>query len=846
MSNLFADITLAFRLWRRAPLLTIVAIASIALGMGATTAVYTLVDQVLLRTLPVDDPRALVQVTSQGSKYGSNWGDGSEQSFPMYLDLRDHNQVFDGMFGRFGFAFQIGYGGRTERVAGELVTGTYFPVLRVGPALGRVLTPDDDLKPNGHPVAVLSHAFWTSRFASDPGVVGQSMVVNGHPFQIVGVAREGFDGVEVGQPKQVFVPIMMKAQITPGWNGLDDPRFHWVRLFGRLKPGISPEQARAALQPQYRARLEREVKERAFATASPETRQRFVESQLVVEPSSGGRSGLRRTLTRPLLVLLAIASGVLLIACANVANLLLARGAARQREMAIRLALGSARRRLIGQLLVESVLLAMAGTLAGLALSVVGAPLLLSFFVNPDQPQPISTWPDLRVLGVTIAVSLVTGIAFGLAPAMQSTRPSLAPTLKEGAGSVLGGNQGRLRKVLVASQVAVSLLLLIGAGLFLRTLDNLLAVDVGIKTSQLIAFAVDPSLNGYTTARTKQLAQDVLARLRTLPGVSAAGFSTQRILEGNRWSSSYAIEGYTPKGDESVNLLNHAISPGYFEAMGMRLLSGRDFTDRDARTVPPPDLPDGREATDFRVAIVNEKFVRQYFPTSNPIGRHIGFGGDPGTPTPIEIVGVVSDAKYTDVRDEIQGQVFFPYLEGRNPGGFTVYVQTSREPEAMFGAIRQEVQRLDPNLPIYATRTLERQVAQSLRNERLVATMSSAFGVLATLLAVVGLYGVMAYSVGRRTREIGIRMALGARSHDISWLVTREVLLIVAVGIAAGLPAAWWLGRYIAAQLYGVKPTDPFAIGAAIAGLTIVALLAGLIPSRRAANVQPTVALRYE
>jgi predicted permease len=673
------------------------------------------------------------------------------------------------------------------------------------------------------------------------------MIVNGHPFQIVGVAREGFDGVEVGQPKQVFVPIMMKAQITPGWNGLDDPRFHWVRLFGRLKPGVSAEQARAALQPLYRARLEREVKERAFATASPETRQRFVESRLVVEPSSGGRSGFRRTLTRPLLVLLAIAGGVLLIACANVANLLLARGAARQREMAIRLALGSARRRLIGQLLVESVLLAITGTVAGLALSVLGAPLLLSFFVNPDQPQPISTWPDLRVLAFSATVALVTGVAFGLAPAVQSTRPSLAPTLKEGSGSVLGGNQGRVRKVLVASQVAVSLLLLIGAGLFLRTLDNLLAVDVGIKTSQLIAFAVDPSLNGYTPARTKQVSQDVLARLRTLPGVSAVGYSTQRILEGNRWSSSYTIEGYTPKGDEGgINLLNHSISPGYFAAMGMRLLSGRDFTERDARTVPPPDLPNGREATDFRVAIVNEKFVEQYFPKSSPIGRHIGFGGDPGTPTPIEIVGVVSDAKYTDVRDDIQGQVFYPYLEGRSPGGFTVYVRTTHEPEAMFGAIRQEMQRIDPNLPVYATRTLERQVAQSLRNERLVATMSSAFGVLATLLAVVGLYGVMAYTVGRRTREIGIRMALGARSHDIGWLVTREVLLIVAAGIAAGLPAAWWLGRYVAAQLYGVKATDPLAIGAAIAGLTIVALLAGLIPSRRAASVQPTVALRYE
>ena len=523
MSNLLADIKLALRLWQRTPGLTLIAIVSIALGMGATTAVFTLVDQVLLRALPVEDPQALVQVTSRGSKYGSNWGDGSEQSYPMYADLRDHNQVFTGMFGRFGFGFQIGHAGRTERVAGELVTGTYFNVLGVGPAVGRVLTPDDDRVPDGHPVAVLSHAFWTSRFAANPGIVGQSIVVNGHPYSIVGVARAGFDGVELGTLTKVFVPMMMKAQVTPGWNGLDDPRFHWVRLFGRLKPGVSAEQARASLQPIYRARLEREVKERAFATASPQTQKRFVESEIVVEASPGGRSGFRRNLTRPLLVLLAIAGGVLLIACANVANLLLARGAARQREMAIRLALGSSRRRLMGQLLVESVMLAVAGTLAGLALAVIAAPVLLNFFVDADQPRPVSTWPDLRVLGFTFAASLLTGIVFGLAPALQSTRPTLAPTLKEGAGSVLGGHQARLRKVLVASQVAVSLLLLVGAGLFLRTLDNLLKVDVGIRTSQLIAFAVDPSLNGHPPDRTKQIAGEVQRRLRGLPGVTVGG-----------------------------------------------------------------------------------------------------------------------------------------------------------------------------------------------------------------------------------------------------------------------------------------------------------------------------------
>jgi predicted permease len=674
------------------------------------------------------------------------------------------------------------------------------------------------------------------------------MVINGHPFTIVGVAREGFDGVELGRPTQVYVPTMMKAQITPGWNALDDRRFFWPRVFARLKPGVSAERAQAALQPFYKGRLEMEVKDKAFTNATQRTREQFLSNVLVVEPSAGGRSNFRRTLTRPLWALMATAGGVLLIACANVANLLLARGAGRQREMAIRLALGANRGRLIQQLLVESVLLAIAGGIAGLAIAVVGSTLVLGFFSSPDMPAPVATLPDLRILGFTFAVSTLTGVLFGLAPAFQSTRPNVAPTLKAQAGAVLGGSgQARLRKALVASQVAVSLLLLIGAGLFIRTLNNLLAVDIGMQTTRVIAFGADPSLNGYTPERTKEFAKSLIERLSATAGIEAAGFASVRILEGNQWSSSMTVEGHTPKGDDNMNQLNNAITPGYFKAMGIPILAGRDFDQRDQRTGQVAEQPGDNGPPEFRAAIVNEKMAKTYFGNAaSAIGRHIGFGRDPGTKTPIEIVGVVRDAKYTDVRDETQRQVFFPYLEQNNPTAFTAYVRTSRDAESMFRQIRMTLQQLDPNLPISGTRTLDHQISLSLRNERLVATMSSVFGVLATLLAVVGLYGVMAYTVSRRTREIGIRMALGARMSNIGWLVIREVLTIVAIGIAIGLPAAWWFGRYLTSQLYEVQPMDPIAIGTAVLTLGAIALLAGLVPSVRAARVSPTIALRYD
>jgi predicted permease len=840
MTNLLADARLALRSWRKAPGFAGIAILSIALGIGANAAIFTLVDQVLLRALPVRNPHELVQVTFTGSRYGNNWGDGTELSYPVYQEIRDNNQVFAGVLARFATAFHVGAAGRTERTSGEVVSGNYFSVLGVGATIGRTIAEDDDRLPGAHPVAVLSHGYWTNRFGSDSSVIGSTVAINGHPYTVIGVARRGFDGVELGRQTQVFVPMMMKGQVTPTWNALDERLWRWVRVFARLRPGVTSEQARTSLEPFFTTVLERDVADRGFGSASSTTRERYLNNKLSIADASQGRSSLRRALTTPLWLLMATAAGVLLIACANIANLLLARGAARQREMAVRLALGATRRRLVTQLLTESLMLAGAGALGGIAIAAMTAPIILGFFVSPDVPQPVSTAPDWRILAFTAAVAMATGVLFGVAPAIQSTRPSVAPTLKDQATSVLGG-QARLRKVLVASQIAVSLLLLIGATLFLRTLDNLLKVDIGFDTSRLLSFSIDPSLNGYDPPKVRRFAKSLLERLHAAPGVDGAGIAGIRLLEGNQWSTSMTVEGYQPKPDESQSQWANSVSPGYFKAMGIPILAGRDFTDRDELTVPPPP-----GAPDFRVAIVNERFARHYFGDSVPIGRRIGFGADPSTPTPIEIVGVVRDSKYTDVRDATQRQVFFPFLESSRPNAMTVYLRTSRPAESMFNMVRQTVSELDANIPVHGTRTLEGQVALSLSRERLVATMTATFGTLATLLAVVGLYGVMSYTVARRTREIGVRVALGATSTNITWLVIREVLIIAAAGIAVGLPIAWWLGRFVSAQLYGVTPGDPLAIGGAAMLLLIVALAAGLVPSTRAARLSPTVALRVE
>jgi predicted permease len=868
MSHLLRDLRYACRGLLRAPLFTIVAVASIALGIGANTAIFTLVDQVLLRQLPVREPEQLVLFTQLGPHQGNNRG-GNSTSFPMYEDFREAfvdralapalprvslpydslpaaNPIFAGMFARFAMSLNVGYAGQTDRVTGELVSGTYFSVLGVGAAVGRVIAPEDDRMRAGHPVAVLSYEYWRTRFSADPNVVGKTIVVNNYPLTIIGVSQAGFDGVDIGYAPSVRVPMMMKKQMTPQWDDLDNRRSRWANVFGRLKPGVTSEQAKAALQPYFKGIRSLEVQEPPFRTTSARQRERFLTGTVDLLPAAQGRSPLRTQLRQPLWLLMGTVVGVLLIACANVASLLIARATSRQREFAVRLALGAGRGRIVSQLLAESVLLAGIGGVLGLGVARWTSSFLLSFLPTVETPHVISSSLDWRILAFNFALALATGVLFGLMPALRSTRPSLAPTLKDQVGTVVGGGSGlRFRKALVVCQVMLSVLLLIGSGLFIRSLQNLHLTDLGMRADNLLSFSIDPSVGGYSPERTQQFYQQLLDRMKTQAGVSSVAFAAMGVLEGNQWDSTITVEGYEAKPGENMNPYCNAVSPGYFTTMGMPLVVGRDFELRDAGVIPPDPKLQGPPST-FRMAIVNESFAKYYYGKSSPIGRRIGFGGDPGTSTPIEIIGVVKDAKYTGVRDEIPRTAYFAYQQMDNAGPAAVYVRSTEDPAAAFAAVRRTVREMDSNIPIYNLRTVARQIERSLLTERLVATLSTAFGVIATLLAIIGLYGLMAYTASRRTREIGLRMALGAESGDVVWLVMREVMVLVGIGVTLGLAAAFGLSRLVGNQLYGVSPNDPATMVAAACGLAFVALVAGYIPASRAARVNPVAALRYE
>jgi predicted permease len=840
MRQLHADLRYAVRTLRHAPLLTGVAVASIALAIGANTAVFALVDQVLLRLLPARDARELVQFHLNGDFYGGRLGTNTVVSYPLYVDLRDGNRVFDGMFCHFPLNFTIGYDNRSERVNGALISGTYFPVLGIPAAVGRTIGTDDDVRPAGHPVAVLSHAFWRSRFASNPGIVGRTLLANGQPLTIIGVAREGFAGTDPGDPAQIFVPMAMHAQFAPRWLKQDERRFGWVMAFGRLRDGSTPEQAAAGLQPLLRAILEREVQDKAFARASPDARRRFLEIKPELLPAAHGRSGLRDYLERPLWILLAIVAGVLLIACANVANLLIARGMARQREVALRLALGASRRRVVQQLLIEGFVLAAAGGLVGLLLSTWGAAFLIDFYTDPENPLPISATPDLRVVAYTFGVVAATTLLCALAPAIAATRPELAPTLKEGAAHVVGGGRSTFRKLLVVAQVGVSLLLLIGAGLFLQTLGRLLSVDPGFTVDRVITFKLDFDASTHRGLDRSRFAKELMTKVTATPGVTSAGFSFFGLLHGGGWGMSVTVEGHEPRPDEPTGTRVNGVSPGFFEALRIRVIDGRAFTDQDERTAP------FEGAWPYRVAIVNETFVKRYLRGRNPIGARVGFGRDPGTPTPIEIVGVVRNTKEWEIREDETPQIYVPAFENPGFGSMSVYARVSDDPGRMMAAMRRIVQQMDPAMPVFAVRPFGAQLKRSIANERLFASLSAAFGVLATLLAALGLYGVMAYAVTRRTREIGIRIALGARTADVTARILREAAWLVGIGLAVGLVSAWWLTRYVETLLFGVEPTDAATIVGCVLLLAAISTLAVLIPARRAARIDPIVALRIE
>ena len=827
-----AALRYAIRSLYKSPLFTLVAVFSLALGIGANTAVFTLLDQAILRFLPVQDPGSLAQLKEVGAYYGSNTGMNA-LSYPIYRDFLEQNQVFSGMFCSATKPFSLTFNGRNERAMGEVVSGTYFDVLGIRPALGRLFTAADDKTRDGAPYAVLGYDYWQNRFGGDTSVVGHEILVNNHKFNIVGVSARGYQGVAPLFSAQIYVPIMMAGQVTQENKPFDDRRRRWVQVFGRLKPGVSRSQAKASLQPIFHRILEMEVQQKEFARASAYTRAQFLRMTLDVMPGGGGQNITKQFLEAPLWAMMAMVGLVLLIACANVANLMIARATSRQKEIAIRISLGASRARIVRQLLLESALLSFGGGLLGLLISAVSMRLLMRIMPHIEPPLKFITVPDPRVLLFALIVCLGTALLFGLAPALQASRGDVAPTLKDQANAVSAGGNAGWRKLLVCFQVSLSLLLLIGAGLFVRTLQNLKNLSPGFEVSSLIAFDLDPTLSGYDADRAKLFYRGLTEKMRSTPGVRAAALSVVAPLNFDEWDSTVTVEGYASKPGEDMNPWVNYVSPDFFRTLKIPIFAGRDFLDRDIVGAP-------------QVAIVNENFAHHYFGDRSPIGHRIGMGGDPGTKTDIEIIGVVRDIRYQTMRQAPPRQVFFPYLQNKWATGMTAYVRTDMDPNSMFNVLRGAVHQLDANLPMYQLRTEERQVNDSLAVERLAASLSTAFGILATVLAAIGLYGVMAFLVTRRTREIGIRMALGALSSNVVWMVLREVMVVVAVGIAIGLPCALAVTRLVRNQLFGMSPYDPSVICFSLLGIAVLAGLSGYLPARRASRVDPLIALRYE
>jgi predicted permease len=841
MTRIVADLKFAFRNLGRSKLFTLVAVASLALGIGANTAIFTLLDQLILRLLPVRDPEQLVLIWTSGPHIGSNRGTHMA-SYPMYQDFQQKAEAFSYIFCRRETSLSISFGGQTERIDGELVSGNYFQALGVRAALGRVFTPEeDDRVYKGHPVVVLSYPYWVARFAADPGVIGQKMLVNDYPMTIVGVSAVGFNGVDPARSPQIRVPMQMKPLMTPGWDDIGDRRSQWVQMFGRMKPGYTVESAKASLQPLLMQTLRFEAQQKEMKDVSKYNMDQFFKRKVLMESAGNGFSQTRRNYGTALIVLMCMVGLVLLIACFNVANLLVARAVARQKEIAVRLAIGASRWQLLRQLLIESLVLSVAGGAAGLGLAVIMIRSLLAFLPTGDTPLMLSVNPDGRILAFNAALALITGLLFGMAPAIQSLRLDLWNALKDVVGAVSGtGGNVRFRKVLVTAQVAFSFLLLAGAGLFVRTLINLRQTDAGFHDiDHLITFQVDPALNGYTNERMEDFYRRLLASLRATPGVKSASYSIMSMLSGDEWDSTMSVEGHPLKDGEDMQAYMNGVSDEYWKTMGIPMVAGRDFSIRDA-------YEKGKDITNsFRVAIVNQKFASHFFPKDSPLGRHIAFGDHPKK-LDIEIIGVVQDSLYEGPRQGVHRQVFLPFLHIDYPAGVSFYVRSAMDPTLVYSAMRQKVREIDPAMPVFSMKTLGRQLDETLSTERLIATLSASFGVLATLLAAIGLYGVMAFTVARRTKEIGLRMALGAPQQQVVWMVLRETLVLLGAGLAIGVPAALLLSKYVSTQLFGVQPTDLGAAAAALAILTAVAAGAGFLPARRASEIDPIQALRYE
>ncbi len=825
---------LAFRTLAKTPFVTGIAVLSLALGIGANAGIFSLFDQILLRSLPVQDPNRLVNLESPGPKPGNqNCGAAGDCdvvfSYPMFRDLERSQTVLTGLAAHVSFGVNVSFSNETVPGEGMYVSGSYFPTLGVRPALGRLISPTDDQTIGAGDVVVLSHSYWQTHLGSDPQVVGRALTVNGRPLTVVGVAPRGFDGTTMGVRPLVYVPISMRGVLTTGFRNFENRRSYWVYLFGRLKTGVTLAQASAGLNALYRPILN-DVEAPLQKGMSDQTMARFRAKEITVTPGWRGQSNWHKESRTPLLMLFCVTGIVLLIACANVANLMLARGATRATEMGLRLALGASRLQLVTQLLTESLVLAAAGGVAGLLVAKWTLNSIAAL-LPADGRQTLQYTLDPSVLVFSSLLAIATGLVFGLFPAWHSTRSELVTTIRAGAGQIAGAKSAvRFRTSLVTGQIALAMALLIAAGLFMRSLVNVTRVDLGVQVDSLVTFSISPEQSGFDSTHALQLYAQVEEAVAAVPGVSGVSSSLVPLLAGNNWGNDVHVQGFPEGPDVDNNSRFNEVGSAYFATLGVRLVAGREFTAADHLGGP-------------EVAVVNRAFAKKFNLGDEAVGKFMSTGS-PDSLT-IQIVGVVPDIKYSAVKDVVPPVFYLPWRQDSHVPGMFFYVR-SAHPEALFAELRSVLKRLAPGVPMEDLKTMPQQVRDNVFVDRIISLLSAAFAVLATLLAAVGLYGVLAYSVAQRTREIGVRMALGADAQRVRIMVLRQVSVMMAIGGVAGLAGALGLGRAASSLLYGLKGYDPVVFALAAVALTAVALGAGYVPARRASEVDPVHALRYE
>ena len=831
LESFIHDAAYGARALLRSPALTVLALLSLALGIGANTAIFSLLDAVMLRSLPVKEPAQLV-LLGKGDTTGitDDFARTDLYSFPFYRQMQQNNQVFSDTAAIFSIT-NGGHGfveGRTESepMNVQLVSGTYFQTLGVSALIGRTLNEADDDSEGDHPVAIISYGWWRRSLAEDPNVLDRKLKLGSTIYNIVGVAPPEFFGTKVGEAPDIWIPLSMSKQVPPNYGGYKDNFSESLLIMGRLKPGVSVAQATSNVNLLFRQIL----------LGFPDTQlgqenlQKLDRAQVALSPMATGVSELRHKFSKPLQILMAVVALVLLIACANIANLLLARSTVRARELAVRQALGARRARLVRQLLTESLILALSGGALGVAFASIADRLLLHMLSGGLEPIPLDISIDLRMLAFTFAVTVATAILFGIIPAIRATNLELTDALKDGRSPQAAGTRNPLARALVVSQVALSLVLMVGAGLFLRSLVNLTEIDTGFNKENVLRLEIDSSSAGYTPGEPREVAlnEQIEERVGALPNVKAASFSAFTFHEGS-WNSKVLVPGMN-LGQE-INVKHNVIGNGYFATMQIPLLAGRNFSTSDT-------------SSSQHAAIISEHMAKIIFPLGNPIGRRYGLG-DEKPENEVTVIGIAKDVKFGYLTEEPVNVDYIPYTQ--HPWGFGDFeVRYTGSFAPMATAVQQTIRSIDPNLPISGVTTLDEQVARSLTHQRLVAQLCTFFGLIAVLLSSIGIYGLMSYVVSRRTNEIGIRMALGAARASVRWLVMRELVFLVAIGLGIGIPAALAGDRFIANMLFGVKSTDPSSLLTAVALLLTVAVFAGYVPARRASRVDPMVALRRE